>query len=536
MTSKLSTLRGPCLAIGLRSPETAEFLHVFDGKAKLLMLVGRISGGLKWIRPLSLKLLSTRIEAPGNLPFIPMVPIDTQLTGGEVLRAFHHDALYLFLGAAFMTVGIVSTAFCVLRRRFDALLVWMGLFAGLYGLRLWLQSDMLGVTLRTNVFTDRLRWAIDFLVPIPAFYFFRAAGFLGRGGKVVVVGSTVVFLSMFAGTFAFGPLPLFYEINGAIVTGVLWILVARSLGKRAKRDRDFAVVRVGVLIFVAFSLWDNTVAKIWLPSKVEPYGFAALLGCLGYVAARRTLERDVELGEIHRELELARRIQLSLLPGAFPESADFRVAARYVPVTSVAGDLYDFLVASDRQAGLLIADVSGHGVPAALIASMVKMAATSQRAYASHPAQLLAGMNAALCGNTQGQFVTAAYVYLNARSSELRYAAAGHPAMLMLRDGIVTEVAENGLLLAAVDCADYSDKTLALEPGDRLLLYTDGLVEARNAEGELFGEDALAAVLRETKRLTTDEAADRMIASAQQWAKSQDDDLTVLVCDYLGER
>jgi sigma-B regulation protein RsbU (phosphoserine phosphatase) len=349
------------------------------------------------------------------------------------------------------------------------------------------------------------------------------------------VGSTAVFLTMFAGALALGPLALFYKVNGVLVVGALVILVARSLGESANKDRDFEVVRFGVLVFVAFSLWDNTVAKIWLPYKVELYGFAALLGCLGYVAARRTLERDVELGEIHRELELARRIQLSLLPESFPESADFRVAARYVPMTSVAGDLYDFVVTGDRQAGLLIADVSGHGVPAALIASMVKMAATSQRAHSSHPAQLLAGMNAALCGNTQGQYVTAAYVYLNAMSCELRYAAAGHPAMLMLRDGIVTEVAENGLLLAAVDSADYFDKTLPLEPGDRLLLYTDGLVEARNAEGELLGEDALKTVLRETRTLTTNEAADLLIASSQKWAKSQDDDLTVLVCDFLGE-
>jgi sigma-B regulation protein RsbU (phosphoserine phosphatase) len=245
------------------------------------------------------------------------------------------------------------------------------------------------------------------------------------------------------------------------------------------------------------------------------------------------LERDVELGEIQKELRLARSIQLSILPGAFPQSSDFRVAARYVPMTSVAGDLYDFVAASDRQVGLFIADVSGHGIPAALIASMVKMAAISQRGVSAHPAQLLAGMNAALCGNTQGQFVTAAYVYLDAETSQLRYGAAGHPAMLLLRNGSVTEIVENGLLLAASDHAVYTEKALALEPGDRLLLYTDGLIEARNAEGELFGEEALIALLRDTGGKTPDEAADRMIASAQQWARLQDDDLTVLVCDYL---
>jgi phosphoserine phosphatase RsbU/P len=462
-----------------------------------------------------------------------MILIDTPVTASQVLRAFHRDAPYLFLGAAFITVGIVSVAFCALRRRFDALLVWLAIFAGLYGVRLWLQSHVLRIDLGSSIFFDRVRIAISYLVPVPAVYFFRAAGFVVRGAKVIIPATSALFLFLFAGTLVFGPLPVFNLLNGALVTGFLWLLFARSLGKKT-RDRDFGVVRVGVLCFAALALVDNIVNVDWLPSHIEPYGFAILLACFGYVAARRTLDRDIELGEIQNELELARRIQLSILPGAFPASTGFRVAARYVPMTSVAGDLYDFLVAGDRQAGLFIADVSGHGVPAALIASMVKMAAISQRALAAHPAQLLTGMNAALCGNTQGQFVTAAYAYLDADAGVLRYAAAGHPAMLLLRNGAVTEVAENGLLLAASDQATYSDKTLALESGDRLLLYTDGLVEARNAEGKLLGEESLYTVLRETKELTPDEAADRMIAGTEKWSKSQDDDLTVLVCDYLG--
>lgn len=127
-------------------------------------------------------------------------------------------------------------------------------------------------------------------------------------------------------------------------------------------------------------------------AKVEAFGFAAFLSTLGYVDARRTLRRDQQLNEIQNELEVAGRIQLSILPAEFPNSTDFRVAARYVPMTSVAGDFYDYIVADDHQAGLLIADVSGHGVPAALIASMVKLAAASQRALAADPSRFLSGM------------------------------------------------------------------------------------------------------------------------------------------------
>jgi sigma-B regulation protein RsbU (phosphoserine phosphatase) len=203
-------------------------------------------------------------------------------------------------------------------------------------------------------------------------------------------------------------------------------------------------------------------------------------------------------------------------------------------MTAVAGDLYDFLMTDARHAGLLIADVSGHGVPAALIASMVKMAATSQRDQAAHPARLLAGMNDALCGNTQGQYVTAAFVYLDAQARELRYAAAGHPAMLLLRDGRVIEIAENGLLLAATDDEIYTERSMTLERGDRLLLYTDGLLEAKNGDGRLFGEDALATALRNTAALSPIDAVERIIAEVQHWAVSQEDDLTALLCDFVG--
>ena len=115
-----------------------------------------------------------------------------------------------------------------------------------------------------------------------------------------------------------------------------------------------------------------------------------------------------------------------------------------------------------------------------LIASMVKLAGTSQRDKASDPSSVLSGMNAALFGNTQNQLLTAAYVHLDSESRELRYSAAGHPPMLLLRDGKVTEVVENGLMLAAFDFTTYSNAVQRLQSGDRLLLYTDGLVEAAN--------------------------------------------------------
>ena len=460
---------------------------------------------------------------------VAMFLMDAPLTASEVLRTFHRDEPYLFLGSAFTTVGVVSIGYCVMRRRFDPLLVWLAIFAHLYGQRLWMNAGLLRLTVPDSEFFRRLAAATDYLVPIPAFLFFQAGGFLGRHGKRITIPLVVLFSALVIGTVFFGALPVFRVINNSVIIAMIAAMMVMLLLRSG--DRDFAVVRIGLFTFGALAIFDN----VRPGAKVEPYGFAVLLACLGYVAARRTLNREEEYGEIQRELELARSIQLSLLPATFPESAAFRIAARYVPMNSVAGDLYDVLVADGSHVGLLIADVSGHGVPAALIASMVKMAAISQRDHAAHPAQVLNGMNRALCGNTQGQYVTAACVWLDAENRELRYAAAGHPSMLRLRNGSVTEIAENGLLLAAMEDIAYREVTVAVETRDRLLLYTDGLVEARNAEGAIFGEAALMAALAGSAGLGPAETADSIIAAVKKWARSQDDDLTAVVCDCMVE-
>jgi len=455
-----------------------------------------------------------------------------ELTADQVLQAFHRDALNLFLGAAIVAVGLVAAAFCAIRRKLDPVLIYFALFAFLYGLRLWLLSNLMGLTMQDSALYGRLSPAVDFIVPIPAFFFFKASGLFQRQATIAgyVIGIVLGGLSL--ATAVFGPQRIFYQSANVLIIAFLIVVVTRSVRQKAENE-DFRVIRWGGLIFVAFILWENirSVIGLRLPN-IEAIGFVAFLAALGYVAARQTLQRDRQLSEIHKELEVAKRIQLSILPAEFPRSACFRVAARYVPMNSVAGDFYDFIVADDRQAGLLIADVSGHGVPAALIASMVKLAATSQRANAGDPARLLAGMNAALCGNTQEQFVTAAYVHLDAEAERLQYSAAGHPPMLLLRRGEVVEIAENGLMLASFEFASYANTARALVAGDRLLLYTDGLIEAANGQGDWFGQDALAALLRETGGLAASAAADRIISSVQGWAASQDDDLTVVMCDY----
>ncbi len=462
-----------------------------------------------------------------------MYASDPQPAVDHVLGILRYDTFYLFLGAAFTTLGLISATFSLLRRKFDPMLLWLALFAIVYGLRLWLQLGTISLILGSPALFLRLRSASNYLVPIPAFFYFQAAGFLGQYGRKIATALTLPFLCIFLGTLVLGYKSYFDFINNLIVVLSLIALSIESI-RRKSVDEDFRIVRWGIAIFVAFALFDNiAVVAFGLRPFKEPIGFAIFLGILGYVAAKRTLQRDHQFSEIQKELEIARRIQTDILPTAYPHSDHFTVAARYVPMTSVAGDFYDFLLTDSKQAGLLIADVSGHGVPAALIASMVKLAATSQRTNSSDPAALLSGMNSVLCGNTQSQFVTAAYVYLDAQSSTFRYSAAAHPPMLLLRNGEIIPIEENGLMLAAFSFATYSTVEHPLESGDRLILYTDGVLEAASATGEEFGPQRLSVLLQSSARLSAEEAADHIISSLQTWSHTPNDDLTILICDYV---
>ncbi len=464
-----------------------------------------------------------------------MIEPDPHFARSVILRIFNQSQLFLLVGAAITTVGLIAAGFSLLRRRLDPLLLWFAVFAGLYGVHMVLEyQPLFNLGVRAPALS-RVALVIGLLVPIPAFFFFEALDLLGTLGRILrnVIWPVAAILAL--ATLFLGYRRYIDNANGLLVIGALLVLLIAVL--RVKRGgRDAAVIRWGVLFFCTCALYNNIAREFPHYFNIEPFSFVVLLACLGVVAGRRALAQEQELSNIQKELEIARSIQQSILPAELPASTSFHVATRYLPMTSVAGDFYDFLLADDKQVGILIADVSGHGVPAALIASMVKLAAAAQVANARNPSALLNGMNAILLGNTQRQFVTAAYVYVDTETAELKYSAAAHPAMLLLRNNEVIRFAENGLMLAAFSFATYTTVSHPLTSGDRLLLYTDGILEAVNARDEEFGEGRLSALLQATASLQPAETADRIISAVQQWSVSQSDDLTVLVCDYCADK
>jgi phosphoserine phosphatase RsbU/P len=256
--------------------------------------------------------------------------------------------------------------------------------------------------------------------------------------------------------------------------------------------------------------------------------------------AREQLAR--QLLSINHELEMARQIQLSILPRGTPKIKGLEIAARYIPMGSVAGDFYDFIIVDEQHVGILIADVSGHGLPAALIASMLQVALSAQFPHASEPGRVLAGLNRALCGKFRNHFVTAAYVFVDLEKSSMGYAGAGHPPLLLWRrsTGSATELMENGLILGQFPEETYSVVQVPMEPGDKAVLYTDGILETWNTSEEEFGVERFKWFLEANHDLGADQLADSLLDELSRWSEhpkgeDQQDDITLLAIDFKSQ-
>lgn len=197
---------------------------------------------------------------------------------------------------------------------------------------------------------------------------------------------------------------------------------------------------------------------------------------------------------LSHELEIARGIQRSLLPRSLPRLRGFQFAAHCESARQVGGDFYDMLQLSETSALLVIADVMGKGVPAALFAALLRSVVRSNPELSSRPAQMLARINELMFDDLSAvnMFITTQIVLLDSRQRKVTAAGAGHCPLLIAseRSTVGTIVAE-GMPVGVVRTAAFEETQTSLEPGSRLLLYTDGVTESRNAFGEAFGEERL---------------------------------------------
>lgn len=248
-------------------------------------------------------------------------------------------------------------------------------------------------------------------------------------------------------------------------------------------------------------------------------------------------EQLVEKKRLEAQLEVARGVQLSLFPPRDPKLAGFDISAYNFPTEEVSGDYYDFVNIYEDQLGLVIADVSGKGVPAALLMAFLRasLRAAIHIGYASSVS--MTKVNYLLWESIKSnQFVTAFYGALDATNKTLAYANAGHnPPLLMDGDGTARFVERGGLPLGMFKDSRYYEYYLPLESGQTLVLYTDGATEATGANGEEYGSERLGNAVREGQGLSARELIDAIYADVMAWTggRGADDDITFVVVRAL---
>jgi len=460
------------------------------------------------------------------------------------------DLIGLLLGGMFTIIGLAVVLFYVLRGRWnDLALLSFGIYAMLCGLTPLPVSYIVAFLFPIpNVAWWQVSAVLSYLIPIPITIFILQL--IGKGWRssllwvfwfivaYAAIGLASDFLLQIPNSLA--------RANRWVVSGLTWlvllVILLNLIRPRQKRSSETVVLLGGFGLFSIAVIATNLAELKVFPLRFSPVPFGNLLFvcCVGYLAAKNFLARERKLATIEHELQTARRIQSAILPQKVPQVSGLDIAVRYIPTTTVAGDFYDFLILDQAHLGILVADVSGHGVPAALIASMVKASYTTQIPNASDPARILSDMNQALLSNPEGQFITAACLYVDVAQKKMVYAGAGHPPLYIWRrsEGQYLEFANNGLIMGPFPEASYENAEMALKPGDRFILYTDGITEAMNASGDLFGEERMKEFIRTHADLPVGAFAEAFIENLLAWSgkktKVLDDDLTLIVVDITG--
>ena len=452
----------------------------------------------------------------------------------------------IMLGTLFLFVGLVACGIATIRGRGGVrILLWFGIFSAMYGVRILAQ-----VLAGTGVL-PQLTWAnrpyviaiITYLIMIPALLFWLelSLGKLRRFLQITVIAAAVIGIAGICVAFITkSPFSLMPYNSVLVILTFLTLAIVNavpSLGKRYQVIQS-RISAIGIVVLAVAVLYSNLNVFLRRPSSpyFEPLAFAVFVFSLGYVAAEKIFADERRLLSIENELEIAREIQRSILPRSVPELKGLRINAAYCPMTAVAGDFYEFIAVGQNRLGFLVADVSGHGVPAALIAAMVKVAMQSVVPSAHDPREVLRGLNRILSGQLQDQFVSAAYLWLDMELHKALYSAAGHPPLLCWREGTLERIESNGLLLGLIPDSDYPVCAIPLNSGDRFLLYTDGVVEPENATGDFFGDHQLEHIVRSNHSRSPSELSEELLSGIRQWRPAsvpQQDDITLIIIDVL---
>lgn len=471
-------------------------------------------------------------------PEIGARPVEPDYTPVMISGA---DLAGAMLGMLFLTLGLAACgAVALWTVRQDRTLLWFGVLTLLYGIRLIARSQLVHLVIPLPTGTWRAAEdVITYLILVPAALLVSEALAARRRDLlryVWMIDLVCAFVAI-AWDAAVGESGAAMPLNRALVVGNIAVAaVAVALETRHHSwTRDGWIVLAGAAFFATVAILEN-VRGGRLGFDPEPLAMLFLIGCIGYVVVNRVVQSERRIAAVRRELETARQIQRSILPKRPPSVEGLSIAAHYDSMAEVAGDFYDFVVTPSGQLGVLVADVSGHGVPAAIVASMVKIALAVQEGEIVDPGGVLMRMNRALCGRFELAYVTATFALIDSAARTLTYASAGHPSPLLVRaNGRIDSLDERGIVLGFVPDANYSSTTVQdLAAGDRLVFYTDGITEASRGDGEFFGDRQFQDVLTGGRSEPAERFLATLVDRARQWTGADfEDDVTIVIVDWI---
>jgi phosphoserine phosphatase RsbU/P len=450
----------------------------------------------------------------------------------------------IMLGTVFLFVGLAACGVSAIRgRREDLILVWFGLLNLLWGIRILAYSPAAFSVLPQSLGASRLNVIaiLSYLTIIPGLLFFleMSRGILRRFLQaMLVVELPICAAGIWAVLFTDSPYRFIHMSN---VLAILFILLVTFVVAVPSAAEKFGIERnrvstIGFLVVGVAALYANLRGFFSLPEYrvLEPLAFAVLIFSLGYVAAKRIFSNGQRLMAIENELAIAREIQTSILPIGIPEIKSLLISAAYCPMTAVAGDFYEFIPIDQDRVGFLVADVSGHGVPAALVAAMTKVAMQSLLNCAQEPGEVLRGLNRILTGQQRGTLISASYLWLDLKTGKGLYSAAGHPPLLRWRNGELERIESNGILIGVLPDSEYPVCEIQFAAGDRFLLYTDGVIEPENTAGDPFGDRRLEEIIRKNQTHSPSHLSGEVLSEVRRWqpaSMTQQDDITLIIID-----
>ncbi|RPI96162.1 MAG: hypothetical protein EHM32_03890 [Spirochaetales bacterium] len=449
---------------------------------------------------------------------------------------------YILLGGL-LVMGLYHLGLFLLRRN-ERSAFYFGAFCFIIALRLTLTGEFILIRFFPGIDWE-LEMKVEFLtiyVGLPVFAMFIRSLFPAEMPNIArqLYLITGLFFSL---PVLLLPLRVYSHLLAPfhIVSLLAFAHLIFTVCRAAVRKRtDAILVLIGLIILMGTAVNDILDTNLIIRTGyLLPSGLFIFVLLQSFILSRRSsgaFADAVKLADIRQELEIARRIQKSILPASPPFMKGMNMHIFTLPPEGISGDYYDWHILDEQRIGILSADIVGHGVPAAMIASTVKIVFSLVRDRADSPALLLQAMNDMLVERNVSQFITASYSCINLAAGNIVYANAGHPPFLIMpydaSDPIVADAA--GRAMGWTNDIRCEQNTLSLRPGDRLVIHTDGIIECRNARGELFGEKRFASCIKEWRNLPAGEFAKRLGARLTAWRKPAgdfEDDITVLIVD-----